>query len=55
MHEENLDKKCDETEALYRFNCKQTRRRIKELKRKKLTNSSEIIKNKDGTILLGDI
>ena len=50
-YEEYLDKKCDETEALYRFNPKQTHKRIKELKRKKITNSSGIIKDKDGTIL----
>ena len=50
-HEEYLDKKCEETEALYRFNPKQVHKRIKELKRKKFTNSSGIIKDKDGTIL----
>ena len=50
-HEEYLDKKCEETEALYRFNPKQAHKRIKELKRKKFTNSSEITKYKDGTIL----
>ena len=49
-YEEYLDKKCDET-ALYRFNHKRAHKRIKELKRKKFTNSSGIIKDKDGTIL----
>ena len=33
------------------FNLKQAHKRIKELKHKKFTNSSGIIKNKDGTIL----
>ena len=51
-HEEYLDEKCEETEALYRFNPKQAHKRIKELKRKKFTNWSGIIKDKDGTILL---
>ena len=50
-HEEYLDKKCEETEALYRFNPKQAHKRIKELKRKIFTNLSGIIKDKDGTIL----
>ena len=50
-HEKYLDKKCEETEALYRFIPKQAHKRIKELKRKKFTNSSGIIKDKDGTIL----
>ena len=50
-HEEYLDKKCEKTEALYRFNPKQAHKRIKELKRKKFTNLSGIIKDKDGTIL----
>ena len=50
-HEEYVDKKCEETEALYRFNPKQAHKRIKELKRKKFTNLSGIIKDKDGTIL----
>ena len=40
--EEYLDKKCDETEALYRFNPKQAHKRIKELKCNKFTNSSGI-------------
>ena len=50
-HEEYLDKKCEGTKALYRFNPKQARKRIKKLKRKKFTNSSGIIKDKDVTIL----
>ena len=50
-HEEYLDKNCEETEALYRFNPKQAHKRIKELKLKKFTNSSGIIKDEDGTIL----
>ena len=50
-HEEYLDKKCEETEALYRFNPKQAHKHIKELKRKIFTNSPGIIKDKDGTIL----
>ena len=50
-HKEYLNKKCEETEALYRFNFKQAHKRIKKLKRKKFTNSSGIIKDKDGTIL----
>ena len=49
--EEYLNKKCEEAEALYRFNPKQAHNRIKKLKRKKFTNSSGIIKDKDGTIL----
>ena len=43
-----------ETEALYRFNPKQAHKRIKELKRKKITNSSGIIKDKDGSILFNE-
>ena len=46
-----MDKKCKETETLYRFNPKQAHKRIIELKRKKFTNSSGIIMDKDGTIL----
>ena len=46
-----MDKKCEKAEALYRFNLKQAHRRIKELKHRKFTNSSGIIKDKDGTIL----
>ena len=45
-----MDKKCEETEAFYRFNPKQAHKRIKELKRKEFTNSSGIIKDKDETI-----
>ena len=48
---EYLDKKCKETEAFYRLNPKQPHKSIKELKHKKFTNSSGIIKDKDGTIL----
>ena len=50
-HKEYLDKECEETEALYRFNPKQAYKRIKELKRKKFTNLSGIIEDKNGTIL----
>ena len=46
-----MDKKCHETEAIYRFSSKQAYKRIKELKRKIFTDSSGIIKDKDGTIL----
>ena len=53
-HEEYLDKKCEETEAPYRFNPKQAHKRNKELKCKKFTNSSGIIKDKDGTILFNE-
>ena len=51
-HEEYLDKKCEETDALYRFNPKQAHKRIKKLKRKKFTNSSGIIKDKNGSFWL---
>ena len=50
-HKEYLDKKCEETEALYRFNPKQADKPIKELKCEKFTNLSGIIKDKDRTIL----
>ena len=50
-HEEYLDKKCGETEALDQFNPRQTHKPIKELKCKKFTSLSGIIWDKDGTIL----
>ena len=50
-HKEYLEKKCEETEALHRFNPKQAHKHTKELKRKKFTNSSGIIQDKVGTIL----
>ena len=50
-YEEFLDKKCDDIEALYQFNPKQAHKRMKKLKRKKFTNSSGVIKDKNGTIL----
>ena len=46
-----MNKKCEETKALYRFNPKQAHKPIKELKRKKFTNLFGVIRDKDGTIL----